>query len=274
MRNFQYLLALLICFSVQAVWAAEDVAPAVPDLSLPMEEPLLEPEPVRKPVAKLSASTEPVIMVDDDSVRQARQRRKNKRPAPKPAPASQVAAEPVPAPVALAQAPAPVQQPMPVAQPPVAPVPQQPAFEPARETKATMAKPQPVNKKPQKVVFDPPTQRDPTLSPDDTLLLQFRERQERERLEAERRRKEAEERRRLEELRRQRELELELLRDPSRAIRGKIRISGIIGQEVFIGNKVYTVGDSVLGARIVQVLPEAVVFRYKGQKFTKKVQLK
>ena len=270
MRNFQLLLALLTCFSVQAVWAAEDVAPAVPDLSLPMEEPLLDPEPARKPVAAAMAN-EPVIMVNDESVTQARQKRKPKRPAPKPAP--QVAADPIPAPVALAQAPAPVQQPMPVTQVPADPV-AQPAFEPARETKDTMAKPQPVNKKPQKVVYNPPTPRDPTLSPDDTLLLQAREKAKREAEENARRRREADERRRQEELRRQYELELELLRDPSKQIRGKIRISGIIGQEVFIGNKVYTVGDSVLGARIVQVLPEAVVFRYKGQKFTKKVQLK
>ena len=54
----------------------------------------------------------------------------------------------------------------------------------------------------------------------------------------------------------------------------KIRINGIIGQEVFIGDRVYGVGSTVLGARIVQVLPESVVFSYKGQRFTKKVQLK
>ena len=93
-------------------------------------------------------------------------------------------------------------------------------------------------------------------------------------IELERQRKIEAERRRLAELERQRQLELERLRDPSREVRGKIRVNGIIGQEVFIGSKVYTVGKSVHGARIVQVLPDAVVFMYKGQKFTKKVQLK
>jgi hypothetical protein len=105
------------------------------------------------------------------------------------------------------------------------------------------------------------------------LLLRHREEERQRALEAERQRKIEAERRRLAELERQRQLELERLRDPSREVRGKIRISGIIGQEVFIGDKVYTVGKSVLGARIVSVQPDAVVFTYKGQKFTKKVQL-
>ena len=122
--------------------------------------------------------------------------------------------------------------------------------------------------------FNPSTDRDPTLSPDDTLLLKHREEERLRAIELERQRKIEAERRRLAELERQRQLELERLRDPSREVRGKIRVNGIIGQEVFIGSKVYTVGKSVHGARIVQVLPDAVVFMYKGQKFTKKVQLK
>ena len=106
------------------------------------------------------------------------------------------------------------------------------------------------------------------------LLLKHREAERLRALEAERQRKIDAERKRLADLERQRQLELERLRDPSREVRGKINISGIIGQEVFIGSKVYKVGQSVLGARIVSVQPDAVVFVYKGQKFTKKVQLK
>ncbi len=124
------------------------------------------------------------------------------------------------------------------------------------------------------VVYNPPTDRDPTLSPDDTLLLRHREEERLRALEAERQRKLDEERKRLEELERQRQWELELLRDPSRLIRGRIRVNGIIGQEAFIGNKIYSVGDSVLGARIVEVRPDAVVFVYKGQRFTRPVELK
>ena len=129
------------------------------------------------------------------------------------------------------------------------------------------------NEKSTKVVYKPTSPRDPTLSADDALLLAHHLEEKRRKAEAERQRRLEAERRRIAELERQRELELEYLRDPSREVRGKIRINGIIGQEVFIGSKVYTVGQSVLGARIVSVQPDAVVFTYKGQKFTKKVQL-
>lgn len=124
-----------------------------------------------------------------------------------------------------------------------------------------------------KVRFNPRTQRDPTLSPDDFLLLQFREKQRLAALEAERQRKLAEERRKREEEERRRQLELALAKDPTRAVRNKIHIGGIIGQEVFIGSKIYTVGKTIHGARIVEVRPEEVVFSYKGHKFTRKVQL-
>ena len=106
------------------------------------------------------------------------------------------------------------------------------------------------------------------------MLLKHREEERLRALEAERQRKIDEERRRLAELERQRQLELERLRDPSREVRGKIRVNGIIGQEAFIGNKIYSVGQSVLGARIVSIQPDAVVFTYKGQQFTKRVELK
>lgn len=143
------------------------------------------------------------------------------------------------------------------------------SFVAARET----SNPAATAKQAAKVVYNPVSDRDPTLSQDDTLLLKHREEERLRAIEAERQRKIEAERKRLAELERQRQLELERLRDPSREVRGKIRINGIIGQEVFIGNRVYTVGKSVLGARIVSVQPDAVVFVYKGQRFTKKVQL-
>lgn len=125
-----------------------------------------------------------------------------------------------------------------------------------------------------KIVYNPKVQRDPTLSPDDFLLLQYRERQRLAAEEAERQRKLAEERRRREEAERKRQLELALIKDPTIAVRDKIRVSGIIGQEVFIGNKIYTIGKSVRGAKIVDVRNDEVVFLYKGHKFKKKVQLR
>ncbi len=124
-----------------------------------------------------------------------------------------------------------------------------------------------------KVTFNPKNRRDPTLSPDDFLLLQYREQQRLAALEAERQRKLAEERRRREEAERQRQLELARIKDPTREVRNKIRVTGIIGNEIFIGSKIYTIGNSIYGARIVEVRPEEVVFSYKGHKFVRKVQL-
>ena len=125
----------------------------------------------------------------------------------------------------------------------------------------------------QRVEYAPKTQRDPTLSPDDFLLLQYREQQRLAAIEAERQRKLAEERRKKEEAERLRQLELARIKDPTREVRNKIKIGGIIGQEVFIGSKIYTVGNTIYGARIVSVSPEEVVFSYKGHKFVRKVPL-
>lgn len=125
----------------------------------------------------------------------------------------------------------------------------------------------------QRVVFNPKTQRDPTLSPDDYLLLQYREQQRLAAIEAERQRKLAEERRRREEAERLRQLELERIKDPTREVRNKIRVSGVIGQEVFIGNKIYTIGNTIFGARVVEVHPDYVIFSYKGHRFRRNVQL-
>ncbi len=124
-----------------------------------------------------------------------------------------------------------------------------------------------------RVVYNPKSRRDPTLSPDDFLLLQYREQQRLAALEAERQRKLAEERRKREEEERLRQLELARIKDPTREVRNRIKIGGIIGQEVFIGSKIYTVGKSIYGARIVEVRPDSVVFSYKGHKFVRKMQL-
>ena len=122
------------------------------------------------------------------------------------------------------------------------------------------------------VVFNPKSKRDPTLSPDDFLLLQYREQQRLAAIEAERQRKLAEERRKREEEERLRQLELARIKDPTREVRGLIKIEGIIGKEVFIGDKVYTIGNKVFGARITQVTSDSVVFSYKGHTFVKKMQ--
>lgn len=128
-------------------------------------------------------------------------------------------------------------------------------------------------RRPRRVVFNPKVTKDPTLSPDEVVLLEYREKQRLAALEAERKRKLAEERKRLEEEARRRRLELELAKDPSRAVRNKFKVGGILGQEVFIGDKIYTVGNSIFGARIVEVHADYVIFSYKGHRFRKNVQL-
>ncbi len=156
-----------------------------------------------------------------------------------------------------------------------APVPEEPA--PAKAAKEQPKQPAADKKVAQKaekrIVFNPKNHRDPTLSPDDFLLIQYREQQRLAAIEAERQRKLAEERRKREEAERLRQLELARIKDPTREVRNKIRVGGIIGQEVFIGEKIYTVGKSIYGARIVEVHPDEVVFSYKGHKFVRKVQL-
>ena len=92
-------------------------------------------------------------------------------------------------------------------------------------------------------------------------------------IEAERQRKLAEERRKREEEERLRQLELARIKDPTREVRNRIKIGGIIGQEVFIASKIYTVGKSIYGARIVEVLPDSVASSYNGHKFVRKMQL-
>lgn len=132
--------------------------------------------------------------------------------------------------------------------------------------KAVKPKPRP------RVVYNPKNRRDPTLSPDDFLLMQYREKQRLAAIEAERQRQLAEERRKREEAERLRQLELARIKDPTREVRNKIQLGGILGQEVFIGSKVYTVGNKIFGAKIVEVTPDEVVFSYKGHKFVKKMK--
>ena len=115
--------------------------------------------------------------------------------------------------------------------------------------------------------------RDPMLSPDDLLLLQHREQQRRIAEEAERKRLAEEERKRLAEEERRRQWELLLIKDPTIVVRDKIKIGGIIDKEVLIGNKLYTIGNTYMGAKIIAVNPESVTFSYKGHKFVKKVKI-
>ena len=296
MIKLRLLAVSLFCFSFQPLWAVSALAPALPDLMLPAETqdqpaapvaaaetatPVPAPSAPQKSRAAKKRSSVPAVTNTVSKVNTEEISVENLLP-----PSAQ--------PLTLAQAPAsaPISAPaettmMPEALPasvpadtvsapslPAQPVSAVPAAEEAVLVPAVPVQEAAAAPKEPLVQFNPPTDRDPTLSPDDALLLKHREEERLRALEAERQRKLEEERRRLAELERQRRLELERLRDPSREIRGRIRVSGIIGQEAFIGNRIYSVGQTILGARIVEVRPDSVVFVYKGQRFIKNVDLK
>ena len=260
-----------LAFIVHDAHAA--VAPAVPDLNLPVmeEEVPSDALPVQEPPTEKKKAA--VADKSKGKTRAAAATNRKGKTAKKQSVAETKKQEPV---VAQSVETQPVET-QPVAAEPtagtdtLAPV-EPPAedFVPARETEET----NPAPKKVLKVVYAPAIDRDPTLSQLDLYEIEMREKARLRAIEEEKQRKIEAEQRRLAELERLRQLELERLRDPSKEIRGRIRINGIIGQEVFIGDKVYAVGGTVLGARIISIQPEEVVFMYKGQKFVKKVQLK
>lgn len=116
-------------------------------------------------------------------------------------------------------------------------------------------------------------QRDPMLSPDDMLLIKHREQQRMAAEAAERRRQAEIEKQRLAEEERRRQWELALIKDPTIIIRNQIHISGLIDKEVLIDGKLYTIGHTYKGAKIVAVGPDSVTFVYKGHRFVKKVKI-
>ncbi len=273
--KIKYSLIAVLCLSGASVWAASDFAPAVPDLNLPSETeeqaaPAPAPKPVPAPARRKAAQTarpaapanKGVIAITNSNVSNEEVMVQKMNPTLPPVSIEKVRAE--------LDAEEKARKGGSDAQPIEAGA---PVGEQAATVRDTSTQASPANT-PLRVSYKPVTDRDPTLSPDDVLLLKHREEERLRAIELEKQRRLDAEKKRLTELERQRQLELERLRDPSKEIRGKIHINGIIGQEVFIGERVYTVGQSVLGAKIVSIQPDAVVFTYKGQKFTKKVTLK
>ncbi|MBR4682326.1 MAG: hypothetical protein IKP06_03370 [Elusimicrobiaceae bacterium] len=151
--------------------------------------------------------------------------------------------------------------------------------EAAQTQEGTQAAP----KKAPKVVYNPRKRRDPTLSPDDILILE--DIAKKRRIAEEKRRKEEERKRLLEEKKKEEERlwQLRLLKEPELEVKSRFRIGGVIGQEVFFGNntkKMYTAGQSfsVKGlsgetrqVKIVKIKSDSVVFSYKGRLFSKRI---
>lgn len=123
------------------------------------------------------------------------------------------------------------------------------------------------------VTFELPNRRDPMLSPDDILVIKHREQQRLRLEEEERKKRAAAEKKRLAEEERRRQRELALIKDPTLLVREQIHIGGIIDKEVLIGGRLYTIGNTYKGAKIVAVGADSVTFSYKGHKFVKKVKI-
>lgn len=138
-------------------------------------------------------------------------------------------------------------------------------MEPEETTRGVVSKPN--------VKFSLKGNRDPMLSAEDVMVLQHREKMRLAAEAAERKRQEEEERKRREEEERRREWERMIIRDPTILVRNQIKISGLIDKEVLIGGKLYTIGNTYKGAKIVAVGSDSVTFSYKGHKFVKKVSL-
>lgn len=97
--------------------------------------------------------------------------------------------------------------------------------------------------------YNPKTDRDPTLSPEDSRRIK----------EAQDQLAEAERRRRAEELR----------RSKSEGIEGKLRLQGIVGNAVIINGEMYRVGQTVYGAKIIKIGDNYMIGEYKGKQFRK-----
>ena len=104
--------------------------------------------------------------------------------------------------------------------------------------------------------FDPKSQRDPTMSPDDYQKI-----------------KDEEDRRREEErLARLAELRKKQVDSPA----SRIDLQGIVGNQAIINGEMYTVGQTVKGARIVRIGSDYIICEWKDKgelkRFTKKMQ--
>ncbi|OGR62963.1 MAG: hypothetical protein A2X31_04295 [Elusimicrobia bacterium GWB2_63_22] len=180
-----------------------------------------------------------------------------------PAPAAQAVVTPAPqqpaqAPVRNTPAPLPEQAPSASSQPPV------PVTAPgasaavstsaAQEVQQATAAVQAQGEAQQNLIsyFKPKTTRDPTLSPDDYQRIKDAENA---RLEAERQARWAERN-----------------RPKAPDITSRLQLQGVVGNAAIINGEMYSVGQSVLGARLLKVGANYVIVEHKGKKFRKVLQ--
>lgn len=119
-----------------------------------------------------------------------------------------------------------------------------------------------------RVQFSPKNKRDPFLSRDEVSSIERARRAELERIEKEKKDKEKAliAARDAEKARIEREAYLKA--NPQLAIIGKIKIQGMMGDEVQINNDFKGVGHKVAGATITKITDTRIFFKYKGKDFS------
>ncbi len=100
--------------------------------------------------------------------------------------------------------------------------------------------------------FDPKSDKDPTISPSEYAKIKEDRANilERERL------------RRLEELR----------RSSRNSVKYKLKFQGVIGNNVIINGEMYSVGDRVMGAKIIKIGSNYFIAVHKGKRFRKTIK--
>lgn len=119
-----------------------------------------------------------------------------------------------------------------------------------------------------KVKFSPSNKRDPFLSRDEVSTIERNRRAEMDRIAREKKAKEDAliAARKAEEDKLKREAYLK--ENPHLAIIGKIKIQGMMGDEVQINNTFKGVGDKVAGATITKITGSRIYFKYQGKTFS------
>ena len=139
-----------------------------------------------------------------------------------------------------------------------------PAATEATQTEKEQVQP----KEEQRVKFAPTNKRDPFLSRDEVSTIERNRRAEMERIEKERKAKEDALIAARDAEKAKAEREAYLKANPHLAIVSKIKIQGMMGDEVQINNDFKGVGDKVAGATITKITNTKIYFKYKGKDFS------
>ncbi|MBQ4493948.1 MAG: hypothetical protein II972_05060 [Elusimicrobiaceae bacterium] len=119
-----------------------------------------------------------------------------------------------------------------------------------------------------RVKFSPTNRRDPFLSRDEISTIERNRRAEMERIEKERKAKEDALIAARDAEKAKAEREAYLKANPHLAIISKIKIQGMMGDEVQINNDFKGVGSKVAGATITKITGTRIYFKYKGKDFS------